>query len=56
MDYRGLRILAIDEIAIWHRHKYLTAVLDYKTEQVVWMDAGRSEKILNSGSGFQSRD
>lgn len=33
----GLRILAVDEIAIKKRHRYMTVVLDYETGRVVWM-------------------
>jgi len=33
-DYRGLRILAVDEVSIRKGHRYLTVVLDYETGRV----------------------
>ena len=46
-DYTGLRILAIDEIALKKGHNYMTVVLDYLTGRVVWMDKGRSKETLD---------
>lgn len=46
-DYRGLRMLAIDEIAVRRGHKYLTVVLDYETGRIVWVGEGRDEEALN---------
>jgi transposase len=45
-DYEGLRILAIDEIAVRKGHKYMTVVIDYETGRVVWMGHGRSKETL----------
>jgi len=45
-DYEGLRILAVDEISIKKRHRYLTVVLDYITGRVVWLGPGRSTQTL----------
>jgi len=45
-DYRNLRILAVDEIAIRKGHKYMTVVLDYETGRVVWMGKDRSSDTL----------
>ncbi len=47
-DYDGLRILAIDEIAL-HKGQsgYMTVVLDYLAGRVVWMGKGRSIKTLD---------
>jgi transposase len=45
-DYEGLRILAIDEIAVKRGHKYMTVVIDYQTGRVVWMGHGRSKETL----------
>jgi len=45
-DYEGLRILAVDEIAVRKGHHYMTVVLDYETGRVVWMAEGRSTETL----------
>lgn len=47
-DYRGLRILAVDEMAIRKGHQYMTVVLDYQTGRVVWMGEGRSSETLKA--------
>lgn len=41
-EYDGLRILAVDEISIKKRHRYLTVVLDYETGRVVWLGKDRT--------------
>jgi transposase len=46
-DYQGLRLLAVDEIALKKGHRYLTVVIDFETGRVVWMGEGRSEKSLD---------
>ena len=46
-DYSGLRIIAIDEIALKKGHNYMTVVLDYLTGRVVWMGEGRSMETLD---------
>lgn len=46
-DYTGLRILAMDEIAIRKGHNYMTVVLDYLTGRVVWMGEGRKKATLD---------
>ena len=46
-DYTGLRILAIDEIALKKGHNYMTVVLDYLTGRVVWMGRGRGKNTLD---------
>lgn len=46
-DCSGLRILAIDEIALKKGHIYMTVVLDYLTGRVVWMGEGRSMETLD---------
>ena len=46
-DYSGLRVLAIDEIALKKGHTYMTVVLDYLTGRVVWMGEGRSMETLD---------
>lgn len=45
-DYSGLRILAVDEIAVRKGHRYMTVVIDYETGRVVWMGDGRSKETL----------
>jgi len=47
-DYEGLRILAVDEIAVRKGHQYMTVVLDYETGRVVWMAEGRSAETLKT--------
>jgi transposase len=43
----GLRLLAIDEIAIKKGREYLTIVLDYETGRVVWVGKGHSYETLS---------
>lgn len=45
-DYGGLRILAVDEIAVRKGHHYMTVVLDYESGRVVWMGEGRKQATL----------
>lgn len=45
-DYEGLRLLAVDEIALRKGHNYMTVVLDYETGRVVWMGEGRTKETL----------
>jgi transposase len=47
-DYSGLRVLAVDEIAIRKGHQYMTVVLNYETGRVVWMAEGRSSDTLKT--------
>jgi transposase len=47
-DYEGLRILAVDEIAIKKGHRYMTVVIDYLTGRVVWMSKGRKKETLDA--------
>jgi transposase len=42
----GLRLLAVDEIAIKKGHRYMTVVLDYETGRVVWLGEGRKTETL----------
>ena len=44
----GLRIIAIDEIAVRKGHRYMTVVLDYETGRVVWMGEGRNKDTLDA--------
>lgn len=46
-DYEGLRVLAVDEIAVKKGHRYMTVVLDYLTGRVVWMGEGRDKRALD---------
>ena len=45
-DFQGLRVLAIDEIALRKGHQYMTVVLDYFTGRVVWMGENRDRETL----------
>jgi len=48
-DCQGLRILAIDEIALHKgQNGYMTVVLDYLTGRVVWMGEGRRAETLDA--------
>ena len=55
-DYTGLRILAIDEIALKKGHTYMTVVLDYLTGRVVWMGEGRSMETLEQFFGGMTNE
>lgn len=46
-DYTGLRILAVDELAIRKGHHYVTVVIDYETGRIVWIGKGRREETLD---------
>jgi transposase len=45
-NYEGLRILAVDEVAVKKGHQYMTVVLDYLSGRVVWMGEGRKQETL----------
>lgn len=47
-NYAGLRILAVDEIAISKGHRYLTVVLDYLSGRVVWTGKDRTKETLGN--------
>jgi transposase len=47
-DYGGLRIMAIDEIAIKKGHHYMTVVLDYESGRVVWVGKGHDSNTLKT--------
>ena len=47
-DYKGLRILAVDEIAVRKGHKYLAVVLDYLSGSVVFVGKDRRTKTLKT--------
>lgn len=46
--YDGLRLLAVDEVAVHKGHTYLTIVLDLETGRIVWVGKGRTEATLAS--------
>jgi transposase len=48
VDLEGLKLLAVDEIAIKKGHKYATVILDFETKRVVWAVKGRSQEALES--------
>lgn len=45
-DYTGLRLMAVDEIAVRKGHRYLTVVLDHATGRVVWVGKDRKAETL----------
>jgi transposase len=45
--YDGLRLLAIDEIAVRKRHRYMTIILDLDSGRIVWVGEDRSEATLS---------
>jgi transposase len=45
-DLNGLRILAVDEIAIRKGHRYLTVVLDYLSGHILFVGKDRKAKTL----------
>jgi len=47
-DYEGVRILAVDEIAVRKGHEYMTVVIDHDTGRVLWMGPGRRQETLQS--------
>lgn len=49
--YDGLRLLAVDEVAVHKGHTYLTTVLDLETGRIVWVGKGRTEATLSSFFG-----
>ena len=55
-DYRGLRILAVDEVSIRKGHRYLTVVLDYETGRVVWVGEDRKARTLKRFFSGMSRE
>jgi len=46
-DGHGLRVLAIDEIALRKGHHYMTVVMDYFSGQIVWMGENRDKETLD---------
>jgi len=48
VNLEGLKLLAVDEIAIKKGHKYATVILDFATKRVVWAVKGRSQEALES--------
>jgi len=47
-DYEGLRLLAVDEIAVKKGQQYMTVVIDYVTGRVVWMGRDRKKETLDA--------
>jgi transposase len=47
-DGHGLRVLAMDEIALRKGHHYMTVVMDYFTGRIVWMGQGRSQETVDA--------
>lgn len=46
VDLSGVRIIAIDEFAIHHGHRYATVVVDAITKRVLWVSRGRDREAL----------
>ena len=46
------KLLAVDEISLKKRHKYLTVVIDWESGRVMWISEGRGEESLE---GFFSQ-
>lgn len=46
-DGHGLRVLAIDEIALRKGHHYMTVVMDYFSGRIVWMGQDRDTETLD---------
>lgn len=44
--YDGLRLLAVDEIAVHKGHTYMTTVLDLETGRMVWLGKDRTKATL----------
>ena len=44
--YDGLRLIAVDEVAVHKGHSYVTTVLDLETGRIVWVGQGRTEATL----------
>jgi transposase len=44
----GLRVLAIDEIALRKGHTYMTVVMDYFSGRIVWMGQDRRKETLEA--------
>lgn len=55
-DYRGLRLLAVDEVSIRKGHRYLTVVLDYESGRVVWVGKDRKARTLRRFFSGMSRE
>ena len=47
-DGHGLRVLAIDEIALRKGHNYMTVVMDYFSGRIVWMGENRDKETLDA--------
>jgi len=45
-NFDGLRLLAVDEIAVRKGHRYLTVILDYESGRVVWIGQKRKARTL----------
>ena len=46
--YDGLRLLAVDEVAVHKGHSYMTTVLDLETGRMVWIGPDRTKATLLS--------
>jgi len=55
-DPAGLRLLAVDEIALLKGYHYMTVVLDYESGRVVWMGEGRRAETLGAFFALMSTE
>jgi transposase len=55
-DYTGLRLLAVDEVAVRKGHSYMTVVLDYETGRVLWLGRERTAQTLQAFFGGMSAE
>jgi len=46
-DCHGIRVIAIDEIAIRKGHNYMTVIMDYSSGKVIWMGENRNKETLD---------
>ena len=47
-EVTGLRVLAIDEIAVRKGHTYMTVIMDYFSGRIVWMGPDRRKETLDA--------
>lgn len=54
VDWRGVRVIGMDEFALHKGHRYATVVVEPLRRQVLWVGAGRSREAIRPF--FQSLD
>jgi transposase len=48
VDFRDVRVIAIDEFAIQRGHRYATVVVELSTKRVLWVGRGRGREDLRA--------